>query len=91
MRRSTRLTLDDLCFDDDTTALSLAFALTEYAPAIWPDGDEHPVVDEALSLLAAADEVIEGYTDPACEFSSLDEAFACYGRVPQRLIDAVLA
>lgn len=86
-RRPARLTLDDLCFDDDTTALALAFALTEYAPAIWPDGDEHPVVDEALSLLAA----IEGYTDPECEFSSLDEAFACYGRVPQRLIDAVLA
>lgn len=91
MRRSTRLTLDDLCFDDDTTALSLAFALTEYAPAIWPDADEHPVVDEALSLLAAADEIVQGYTDPACEFSSLDEAFDFYGRVPQRLIDAVLA
>lgn len=90
-RRSTRLTLDDLCFDDDTTTLSLAFALTDYDASIWPDADEHPVVDEALSLLAAADEVIEGYTDPECEFPTLDEAFACYGRVPVRLLDAVLA
>ena len=91
LNRFSRLSLSDLRIDDDTTAEGLAVVLAEYDSGIWPDGDEHPTVDAAISLLSTADEVIDGYTDPECAFSSIDEAFACYGFVPQRVIDAVLA
>lgn len=91
LQRFSRLTLDDLLIDDDTTAVDLAVELADYDSAIWPDGDEHSTVDAALWLLSVADEVIDGYTDPECAFGSIDEAFACYGFVPERVIDAVLA
>ena len=91
LRRFSRLTLDDLLIDDDTTAADLAVELADYDSAIWPDGDEHPTIEAALGLLSTADEVIEGYTDPECAFSSIDDAFACYGFVPERVIVAVLA
>ena len=91
LQRFSRLTLSDLRIDDDTTATGLAVELADYDSNLWPDSDDHPTVDAARSLLATPDEIIEGYTDPECEFSTLDEAFACYGRVPQRVIDAVLA
>lgn len=90
-RRTHRLTAADLDVTDDTDALDLAVRLTEYKERAWPDGDEHPVIADALDLLLCADTVIDGYTDPVCEFSSLDEAMDFYGRVPMRLIDAMVA